>query len=166
MVSGKAELKRLKIKRSFKAWIKQECKVPYRRGYNYMRVYQAALEDPAIKKMGLTEAYVHMRLVKRKPAVDNPPDVIATAQTDTSSTADLGGIGVQSITAAADAPVVKRRVIAMYEVVKHTDAYVLEIDGDPASTLMDVLSDIENVVAAISDGGLLLKLGASSPVKK
>jgi hypothetical protein len=63
---GKQELKKIGVKKKFQAWIEADCKVEYKRAYNYMRLVQAVAKDASIKNLGLTEAYLRLRLVTRK----------------------------------------------------------------------------------------------------
>ncbi len=70
----------------------------YKRGYNYKRVYEAALADPSIKSLGLTEACLQLRLVTRKAKTpadeqgDGKPESSNAGATQTGDKAGASGL--------------------------------------------------------------------------
>lgn len=165
LLSGKADLKRLGIKKKFQLWIEADCKVEYKRGYNYMKLAQAAEKDPTIKDLGLTEAYLKLRLVTRKAKATQ--DEPATGTSGNAAAADRDAAraenlppdnGIPASDNSGSAPV-KRRRLGDFEIERRNDVYVLEIDTatDWQDALVTVLTDAENFTAVLAEGGLLLK---------
>lgn len=143
---AKQELLRVNAGIGFKQWIVKNCKMTYKRGYNYMRLVKAAAINPKIKDMGLTEAYVLLGLVRRKDLTPAAGD------------AAKGGAGGDSGDSGdGDEPITRR--IASFELIRERDVYVLEVAEETfQDTLMAVIADADNLVGVLKEGGLLIKL--------
>lgn len=179
IIWGKQELKRVNAKMGFKKWIEDVCKIPYKRGYNYKRVAEAAAENPAIKELGLTEAYVLLGLVTRKKVsaahgittggggedtsddndgeVDEDTDKLAEEKTDKAAT--VNPVTDESVAQAEETREPVTRRIGKFDVAREKNYYVLEIPEIPdADILRDVFSDTANLNAVLKDGGLLIRI--------
>ncbi len=172
---GQAGTETLGIKNKFQAWIESDCKIEYRCANNYMRVLKASLQDASIKEMGLTDAYLKLRLVTRKAKAaaeeekTQSSDAIAT-QNGGKATAVATPLGDNSVektqgsesapTAGTSTTIVQRRRLGALEVERRDEVYVLEIDTTTnwQNSLLDAFSDVKNFTAVLANGGLLLKL--------
>lgn len=170
---GKQELKRLGIRKKFQTWIEVDCKIKYPRAYNYMKLVAAATKDPSIKNLGLTEAYLQLRLVTRKEKMSENGDG-KSESSDAGATQDSGNSdgkfqssdGAQNGGSGTTVPAQHRRIGAL-EVERRNDVYVLEIDAKSnwQDSLLDALGDIENFTAVLADGGLLIRLKPDAQAK-
>jgi len=122
----------------FKEWIVAKCISSYQRAYNYMRVAEAAKEDPSIKGLGYTEVLIKLGLVTRRPEAN-------TRKRDAAP-----GAGASPVT----------RRIGQVEVTRRGGVFVLEVSDDWEDVLRGLLSHVRSLPAVLRDGGLLIKLRA------
>ena len=166
---GKEELKRINAKMGFKQWIETECKIPYKRAYNYMRVAEAASKEPSIKELGLTAAYVLLRLVTRKKISADQTSATGSDRANKSDdknedvSADAETKGADEAPDTTDTCVAKPREsvtrrVGKFDVVREGNFYVLDIPEDWEEVLLNVLSDLPNFNAVVKDGGLLIRM--------
>jgi len=167
---GKEELKRINAKMGFKQWIETECKIPYKRAYNYMRVAEAASKEPSIKELGLTAAYVLLGLVTRKKISADQPTATGSARANKAddknedvSAADAETKGADEAPNTTDNGIAKPREsvtrrVGKFDVVREGNFYVLDIPEDWEEVLLNVLSDLPNFNAVVKDGGLLIRM--------
>lgn len=137
---------RIDIGMGWEKWLIEECKMTYSRAYKYMRLAEAAMKDPEIRKMGLTEAMVSLGLVTRKDFSKAKPDA-STESTEAKN---------DSTDTAAE-PVV--RPIASYSAIQERDFFVLELDGAKLQDeFLAIAADAQNVAALLHEGSLLIRL--------
>lgn len=134
LLALRADLKKMKGMQ-FKLTVEKDCQVPYKRAYNYMRLAKAAQSDPSIKRLGLTEAYIKLRLVTRKPKE-------VTEQLSCEDPSQPDGT--------------KRRIGAR-ELVRERSYYVLEVDGDVRVLLAELIAASADLDFVLDKGGLLIR---------